>query len=147
MTEQEKQLLVKALCGYLPYGVKILVDSEFMREKGLDVQTLIGVDLSLMMVFAEHNWYNLEKIKPYLRPMSSLTKEERIEIGIVIQKDRINPSGEIKEEGSDNLLLCTVRQSSNLLYWLNVHHLDYQGLIEKGLALEAPEGMYNIKTE
>ena len=29
--------------------------------------------------------------------------------------------------------------------WLNEHHFDYRGLIEKGLALEAPEGMY--KTE
>ena len=27
--------------------------------------------------------------------------------------------------------------------WLNVNHFDYRGLIKKGLALEAPEGMYN----
>ena len=26
--------------------------------------------------------------------------------------------------------------------WLNAHHFDFRGLIEKGLALEAPEGMY-----
>lgn len=26
--------------------------------------------------------------------------------------------------------------------WLNAHHFDYRGLITKGLALEAPEGMY-----
>jgi hypothetical protein len=25
---------------------------------------------------------------------------------------------------------------------LNRHHFDYNGLIDKGLALEAPEGMY-----
>ena len=29
--------------------------------------------------------------------------------------------------------------------WLNAHHFDYRGLIEKGLALEAPEGMYKTK--
>ena len=29
--------------------------------------------------------------------------------------------------------------------WLNAHHFDYRGLIEKGLALEAPDGMYNTK--
>ena len=28
--------------------------------------------------------------------------------------------------------------------WLNSHHFDYRGLIEKGLALPAPEGMYNV---
>ena len=26
--------------------------------------------------------------------------------------------------------------------WLNANHFDYRGLIEKGIALEAPEGMY-----
>jgi hypothetical protein len=26
--------------------------------------------------------------------------------------------------------------------WLNSHHFDYRGLIKKGLAIEAPEGMY-----
>ena len=26
--------------------------------------------------------------------------------------------------------------------WLNEHHFDYRGLIGRGLALEAPEGMY-----
>ena len=33
----------------------------------------------------------------------------------------------------------------NAIDWLNAHHFDYRGLIEKGLALEAPKGMY--KTE
>ena len=28
--------------------------------------------------------------------------------------------------------------------WLNEHHFDYRGLIEKGLALEAPEDMYKF---
>ena len=28
--------------------------------------------------------------------------------------------------------------------WLNKHHFDYRGLIEKGLALKAPKGMYNF---
>ena len=26
--------------------------------------------------------------------------------------------------------------------WLNAHHFDYRGLIEKGLALEMPKDMY-----
>ena len=31
------------------------------------------------------------------------------------------------------------------LDWLNEHHFDYRGLIPMGLAIEAPEGMYNTK--
>ena len=34
---------------------------------------------------------------------------------------------------------------ANLIDWLNKHNFDYRGLIEKGLALEAPEGMYNLE--
>lgn len=30
----------------------------------------------------------------------------------------------------------------HLFDWLNEHHFDYHGLLEKGLALIAPEGMY-----
>lgn len=40
--------------------------------------------------------------------------------------------------------LFSTESSSNLIDWLNTYHFDYRGLIEKGLALEAPEGMYEI---
>jgi hypothetical protein len=38
---------------------------------------------------------------------------------------------------------CSSGWATALVDWLNAHHFDYRGLIEKGLALEAPEGMYN----
>jgi len=40
-------------------------------------------------------------------------------------------------------LICNC-QNYEVVDWLNAHHFDYRGLIEKGLALEAPEGMYEI---
>ena len=65
----------------------------------------------------------LERTLPYLRPMSSMTEEERKEYQAFFNYDGV----EYPEEYID---------------WLNAHHFDYRGLIEKGLALEAPEGMY-----
>lgn len=62
----------------------------------------------------------MENIKPYLRPMSSMTKEEKKEY---------------------NKLLCW-RSPKKVFDWLNAHHFDYRGLIKKGLALEAPKEMY-----
>ena len=61
--------------------------------------------------------------KPYLRPMSSMTEEECTK----------------KEELFGSYIL-----DNNPAYidWLNTHHFDYRGLIEKGLALKAPKGMY-----
>lgn len=121
MTQEDKELLLKDLCGRLPYGV-ILFDNLYNR-------VLYGVD-----------WFNpingilttgdkstpIEEIKPYLRPMDSMTEGE---------KEDYNS----KFEGRDF--------SWEIYYgstdWLNAHHFDYRGLIEKGLALEASEGMYN----
>jgi hypothetical protein len=64
---------------------------------------------------------NSEEPLVYLRPMSSMTEEEWKEYNQVIGK-----SFSFTDE----------------VDWLNAHHFDYRGLIEKGLALESPEGMY-----
>ncbi len=143
MTEQEKQLLKKALCAILPYKLhcRVFRLNGDIKENDDILYGVIG-DNAVTLKSDKDECLIYYQIKPYLRPMESLTKEERIEIGKAIQKDRINPSGEIKEEGSDNLLLCTVRQSTNLLNWMNSNHIDYCGLIPMGLALPAPEGMY-----
>ena len=133
MTQEEKQLLLQDLSARLPYGVKAnipLVDGD---------ERIYTVSFDDMKDFVK-GYIN---IKPYLRPMSSMTEKERAEMGRAIQKDRIEPYGEIKNCGVDNLLLCTIRQSTNLQNWLNAHHFDYIGLIPMGLAIEAPEGMYS----
>lgn len=70
----------------------------------------------------------LENCKPNLRPMSNMTKDERYEYNNLC----------IKNDSQD-----TIKSIDQL----NSNHFDYRGLIEKGLAFEAPEGMYNIKTK
>ena len=58
--------------------------------------------------------------KPYLRSMSSMTEEERNEYNkmqCVYGVTSISKHGEMTD-------------------WLNAHHFDYRGLIEKGLAIE-----------
>lgn len=65
--------------------------------------------------------------KPYLRPMSSMTEDESMEYYILY---------DIALADGTHYIITD---------WLNVHHFDYRGLIDKGLALEAPEGMYYSK--
>lgn len=119
MTQEDKELLLKDLCSRLPYGVK------FQGEDS-NVYTLDAA-----------NYFTLQVedvvFKPYFRPMSSMTKEERNE-AIQFEIYNLGPIG-----FNWNLL---VSNSSKLVSWLNAHHFDYRGLIEKGLALEAPDGMY-----
>ena len=123
MTKEEKQLLLKDLCGRLPYGVHILYDNTEVREMGL------GSLHDFMFDSAE--------VKPYLRPMSSMTEEEQREFNAIPRT--------VTWEYADGLF--TEIANNKQIDWLNAHHFDYRGLIEKGLALEAPDGMYNTKNE
>ena len=137
MTQEEKQLLLKDLCARVPYGVKVHVGDDW-------AMTLRQIDYKC---FCEC-WEN-EDIKsnsrwmlPYLRPMSSMTEEEKRELAEEQKKDEelflyiIHKS----QEGDDSLLGTAIPHYAE--DWANKNHFDYRGLIQMGLALEAPEGMY-----
>jgi len=122
MTKEKESLLLKDICARLPYG--IICRNE---ESNIDVfSSMLPTNiLQLRMLLRDYT------IKPYLRPMSSMTEEERIEF------ERLS----FVYDTSDGSMLF----SEKGLDWLNAHHFDFRGLIEKGLALEATEEMY--KTE
>lgn len=116
MTQEEKLLLLKDLSARLPYGIMVQVKD----WTTLDTELKTGHIRLLQDDKIE--------LMPYLRPMSSMTKKEKKEI-----EASFSPTGQ---------------ELFSLPYvdYLNSIHVDYRGLIPKGLALEAPKGMYNIKT-
>ena len=124
MTQEEKQLLLKDLCAGLPYGV-IAKENDGVNEND---NKLLDIDMFDRCINYD---YTIDDIKPYLRPMSSMTEGEILEF--IQIGDSFLRIGEKK-------LICIL--SLKQMDWLNAHHFDYRGLIEKGLALEAPEGMY-----
>ena len=119
MTQEEKQLLLVDLSARLPYKARgrfsLACDSHSFIY--FDCLTLNIVDRFVNS--QKSYWDEIGTIQLYLRPMSSMTEEE------------IGEYTEIGITGGQNY------------DWLNAHHFDYRNLIEKGLALEAPEGMYN----
>ena len=115
MTQEEK---LKDLCARLLYGVKLRYVEDLVVKKESHIITLNNI-------YLEHIINGDADIKPYLRPMSSMTEEEEKEF------QEIKLSYHFDED------------SYILLDWLNKKMFDYRGLIEKGLAIEAPEGMYN----
>jgi len=133
MTQEEKQLLFKDLCGRLPYGVMMKVTPEGGGPGGVESYD-IKLNIELLDVFSDF----ADVFKPYLRPMSSMTKEEKKEFDDFCVIDEFVWSGNT-EKGYPNQAIIM----SEGIDWLLAHHFDYRGLIEKGLALEAPEGMYN----
>ena len=130
MKPEEKQLLLKDLCARLPYNVK--VRGVFLRyNKDKDKILYVECDKEL-------NWQDLkryESLKPYLRPMSSMTSKEWVELCDCSVKDE---ASWVMTKNRQMFIPVQSRED-----YLNSKHFDYRGLIEKGLALEAPEGMYD----
>ena len=123
MEENLKQLLLKDLCARLPYGVICRYDT---------VVPLLGEVLNngeLQEIRNRGKYFIVngatclyDDIKPYLRPMSSMTKDEAAMIYNLKAEELFD----------------------ELFDYYNERHLDYRGLIPKGLGLEAPSDMYKI---
>ena len=117
MEQKDKELVLKDLSARLPY--KVIVHVRYDTGEPCYGE-LTPIDIK---------WFidsKIKEIKPYLRPMSSMTEEEKAMYeGLMI--------------GTDNISYML-----DVIDWLNAYHFDYRGLISMGLALEAPKGMYNV---
>ena len=133
MTQKEKDLLLKDLCARLPYELKYNFGGNDGFDYTIDRVSLIAVD----------DTFPIKEVKPYLRPMSSMTEEEKDELYTAMDwYGEIDESGNVYTKGQEKVYRETFYEYTD---WLNAHHFDYRGLIEKGLALEAPKDMYKTK--
>lgn len=121
MTREDKQLALQDLCARLPYGV---IGEYSWKGNEPYNRELTG------SLFDElkSSWDSTEdsKFLPYLRPMSSMTEEEKVEYCNL----------------QDKFLLSSyypVTDGHALFDWLNKKMFDYRGLIEKGLAIAVTE--------
>ena len=139
MTQEDKDLLLKDLCARLPYGIKAsYYGSEEERETWDEIESITFDG------YVDIGQYSLpiERIKPYLFPLSSMTEEEF---------DKLKEYGKLEY---DNLDLVSFHNGTykmldfylngvpsgaviRVFDWLNKNHFDYRGLIESGLAIDA----------
>lgn len=136
MTQEQKQLLLKALCAMSLYEVKCLCDS---GDRPLTIAYINRGKVHIEEY--PQPTYDIDAVKPYLRPISSITEEEEREVNGLLSEvyDFTFRMDELLE-----LIQMQKEIPFHYIDWLNSHHFDYRGLIEKGLALEAPEDMYQI---
>ncbi len=128
MTQEDKELLFKDLCARWPYGVK--VNNEIQGDF-----VIYGFceDYIFARTPTSHVDFQIEKIKPYLFPMSSMTEEQEKEYDFL--RDSVPTYHyEFGDVMVDDTKLCDNWKSID---YLNAHHFDYRGLIEKGLAIDA----------
>ena len=129
MTQEDKVLLLKDLCGRLPYWVKC-------RDQYGDY-----INVNIYNAHIEHLVDQILSgvVQMVLRPMSSMTEEERKEYTSLCNRQDIDTPTWSKIIWHDTY---------KSIDWLNKKMFDYRKddegktMIEKGLALEAPEGIY-----
>jgi hypothetical protein len=141
MTEEDITLLLKDLSARLPYGVKIALKNngsyhhDNVAKKGdITIDKLKGFTGSYFNIYHSNpldwDWYDddidIEDIKPYLFPLSSMTEEQWKEYQTLKMTDWV--------EGDINGVFIN---AGTITDWLNKNHFDYRGLIEKGLAIDA----------
>ena len=136
MKQENKELLLRDLCARLPYGVKVKLGDNpniFDLEYRIKFAVMYGDSDKLEDIL------DIINIKPYLFPLSSLTEEQRNNISklLIDTQNEFLPYGELNMKGCDNLFICSVKQSNALINYCLTNHLDINGLIEKGLALDA----------
>lgn len=145
MNEKERDLLLKDLCGRLPYGVKVSYSGHEMTIRGVDVEskTVDVIDWGKARFAA----VRIEKIKPYLRPLDSMTDEEVHEIGKILW-DGFNRGVEIRTDCisivDSNVNTFTFLEMQAVLDYLNKKMFDINLLIPKGMAVEMPKKMYSV---
>ena len=113
MIQEDKELLIKDLCARLPYGIKA---QDYDDEPPFTIVAYDG-----LCFWDDDEWeHKVDKIKPYLFPLSSITEEQIKEFNSITQK-------------------CSTYIGKSILLtdFCNKHHIDWRGLIEKGLALDA----------
>ena len=131
MTQQDKDLLLRDLSARLPYKPKIKVLSLWNENKEVekDIVDSIYCVMSDGYINTEtiDSDISLDDIVLYLRPMSSMTDDERKEYNDIVK----NTIDFYVCPKSEEICFFTIP-----IDWLNSHHFDYRGLIEKGLAIE-----------
>lgn len=129
MNKEDKELLLKDLCARLPYGTLVYAqNADDWYDDEISTQVLSD---------AINEDY---VIKPYLFHLSSMTEEQKKEfLSVAGYERREEDCGRHTETyyydmvGHEN----TLYPNCDAIDWLNAHHFDYRGLIEKSLALDA----------
>ena len=132
MTEEQKDILLKDLCARLPYGVKM----NHIADDEISPGTLIGIakDMITLQRLGGYEYVPVEHYKPYLFPLSNMTKEQEDEWYEAFIDPLIERIG--RNARQEDLQLQADAQAFGLECLLK-NHFDIYGLIPMGLAIDA----------
>lgn len=138
MTQEEKELLIKDLSARIPYKVKAFYYGTDEEMNCTDIVEGIIIDNNDVKIIIGQYGLSVEKVKPYLFPLSSMTEKQYDELMEVTTDDYLE-NIKITKNLQDNLSFVNnfPLYSPRIIDWLNKNQFDYHGLIPMGLALDA----------
>lgn len=128
MTQEDKNILLQDLCNRLPYGVKCQIPDKY----GGYTSVIENIDITGYIVDSEGNLTEIELVRPYLFPLSSMTEEQKQEYTYIVNYISSDDTENWKEGE-----FIYVEQFTQLMHFYHTNHLDYRGLIPMGLANDA----------
>lgn len=138
MTQNEKELLMNDLCARLLYGVKVSFRCNHIHV----LKSVLGSGLTLIteIVTNVNTTTDVENIKPYLFPLSSMTEEQWMDTPYA---NLNNFTFDSFKCGCSTLAFETyevnLRYVVDFINWCYKNHFDVYGLIEKGLAIDCTD--------
>ena len=131
MTQNQRELLLTDISARIPYGVKCTYYDKCVDEQ--DEGTITGVQNGTYFVI-DGVCIDVENVKPYLFPISSITKEQREEFPFELSLLNAFINGHISLFEDEEL---SVDDIIRMMDCLNRNNIDYRGLIPMGLADDA----------
>ena len=128
MTQEQKDLLLKDLCARLPYGVIVNVkgfDYDY-NSKLTQIYNSVGCSIQVTTNIP----YDIEQVKPYLFPLSSMTERQCYELSSI--RSSFQDCWKYIKTPIP-LSICNFEQ----IEWFHKNHFDYRGLIPMGMAIDA----------
>lgn len=132
MIQENKEILIKDLCARLPYGVKVLFEN-----KVFSIDYISAKYEEIKLDIPDNYTLDITNVKPYLFPLSSMTRKQLFDVQEIIGKNEIEiEDGFLHIINSDRNTI-TYLEILAVFEWFYKNHFDIYGLIPMGLAIDA----------
>lgn len=134
MTQEEKELLIKDLSARLPHKVKASYYGTDEEMECTDIVEGVIIENNDAEIIIGQYGLSVEKVKPHLFPLSSMTEEQREKYESLCETSYTR-----HYECGPIVYNTKFHDTVESIDYLIENHFDYRGLIPMNLALDATE--------
>ena len=132
MIQENNEILIKDLCARLPYGVKVLFEN-----KVFSIDYISAKYEEIKLDIPDNYTLDITNVKPYLFPLSSMTRKQLFDVQEIIGKNEIEIEDGFLHIINYDRNTITYLEILAVFEWFYKNHFDIYGLIPMGLAIDA----------